>query len=147
MWGLRCRSGWKASRPRRCIVQPRTACASSERDVHASNRPLQQPLGAFQVPIRFLPDQVRPLKSNDVVSGRIESRGIHDLYTFDGHQGDVVRVSGAGCDISSLVLGFLLPNGSDTLAPSCRAGSDARLTQDGPYKLVVNAADGGRGEY
>jgi hypothetical protein len=85
---------------------------------------------------------VRPIKNNDVLSGRIESRGIHDLYTFDGHIGDVVRV----CDISSPALGFLLPNGSDTLGLSCRAGSDSRLTQDGPYKLVVNAADGGPGE-
>jgi hypothetical protein len=106
------------------------------------------PTGPFHASIRFVrADQVRPVKNNDVVTGRIESRGIHDLYTFDGHIGDVVRVSGTGCDISSLVLGFLLPNGSDTLGPSCRAGSDTRLTQDGPFKLVVNAADGGPGEY
>src|SRR5512147_1342594 len=83
----------------------------------------------------------------DVLSGRIESRGIHDLYTFDGHNGDVVRVSGEGCDMGTLVLGFLLPGGRDILGPGCRAGSDTRLTEDGPYKLVVNAADLGPGEY
>jgi len=106
------------------------------------------PKGPFSVPIRFVrSDQVRPVKNNDVVTGRIESRGIHDLYTFDGHIGDVVRVSGEGCDTGSLVLGFLLPNGSDRLGPSCRAGSDSRLPTDGPYKLVINAADGGPGEY
>jgi hypothetical protein len=97
-----------------------------------------------------VPGRIAHPRENDVRNDlytRVESRGIHDLYTFDGHIGHVVRVSGAGCDISSLVLGFLLPNGSDILGPSCRAGSDIRLTQDGPYQLVVNAADGGPGEY
>ena len=32
-------------------------------------------------------------------------------------------------------------------ASAVRIGSDSQLTTDGPYKLVINAADGGPGEY
>ncbi len=67
--------------------------------------------------------------------------------TFEGHAGDVVRVSGEGCNTGSLVLGFTLPNGVDILGPSCRPGDDAVLKQNGTYKLVVNATDGGPDAY
>ncbi len=102
----------------------------------------------LRLELRFLrPDRTGTVVNNSVVMGRIETRAVHDVYSFEAHAGDVIRVAGEGCDTGSLVLGVVLPTGSDTLGPSCRSGTDMRLTQDGTYRLVVNAADGGPDAY
>jgi hypothetical protein len=108
----------------------------------------QNPLGTYSVPIRFVrADHRRDVKYGDIISGRIETRGIHDVYTFSGQAGDVLRLSGEGCDLSNLVVGIILPNGHDVLGPSCRAGSDSVLMETGTFQLVINSADGGEGAY
>jgi hypothetical protein len=59
----------------------------------------------------------------------------------------VLRVAGEGCTQGNLTIGLVDPSGHDSLGPSCRVGTDARLTATGAFQLVVNAADGGSGTY
>ncbi len=105
------------------------------------------PLGAYHIPVRFIrPDIHRPAAYGDILSGMIE-RGTHDVYTFTGHAGDIVRVSGEGCELSFSVTSIIDPQGHDSLGPLCRSGADARLKQDGTYQLIINGSDGGWGPY
>src|SRR6202023_3479278 len=102
------------------------------------------PLGAYHVPIRFIrPDRRRAVSYGDVIAGRIETRGVHDVYPFSGHAGDILRISGEGCDIADLVIGLIDPAGAAALGPSCRSGDYARIVHTGAYQLVVNSMDGG----
>ncbi len=105
-------------------------------------------LGTYHVPIRFVrPDRHHEISYGGIASGVIETPGVHDVYAFQGHAGDVLRVAGEGCSVDNLVIGLIDPSGKDTLGPSCRSGTDARLTATGPYQLVINAGDGGSGPY
>jgi hypothetical protein len=105
-------------------------------------------LGLYHVPIRFVrPDRHRDISYGDILSGVIEAPGVHDVYTFQGRAGDVLRVAGEGCTQGNLTIGLVDPSGHDSLGPSCRVGTDARLTATGAFQLVVNAADGGSGAY
>jgi hypothetical protein len=83
----------------------------------------------------------------DVIKGRIETAGARDVYSFSANAGDVIRVSGEGCDLGNLVLGLVETDGREVAGPSCRPGTDTRLTDGGTYELVINAADGGAGSY
>jgi hypothetical protein len=106
------------------------------------------PVGAYHVPIRFIrPDNRRAVSYGDVIAGRIETRAVHDVFTFAGHEGDIVRISGEGCDLNGLFTGLVDPAGHDSLGPVCRAGTDARLTKTGTYELVVNYDNGGPAVY
>jgi hypothetical protein len=108
----------------------------------------KNPPGPFHIPIRFVRrDRTASTTYGSVVAGDIETRGAHDIYTFDGHVDDVLRFSGEGCELSILVVGLIDPNGHDMLGPSCRSGTDLRLRMAGEYKLVINAGDGGFGPY
>lgn len=82
----------------------------------------------------------------DVIKGRIET-GAHDVYSFSANPGDVIHVSGEGCDLGNLVLDLVETNGRIVAEPSCRPGSDTRLSDGGTYDLVINAAGGGTGSY
>jgi hypothetical protein len=104
--------------------------------------------GSYQVPIRFVrPDRVQATSYGGIVAGLIETPGAHDVYTFDGHEGDLLRFSGEGCYLGSLVVSIVDGDGHDSLGPSCRSGSDAKLRNKGPYKLVINGGDSGSGAY
>lgn len=83
----------------------------------------------------------------DIVKGRIETAGAHDVYSFSANPGDVIHVSGEGCDLGNFVLDLVEADGREVAGPSCRPGSDMRLTDGGTYELVINAADGGAGSY
>jgi len=108
----------------------------------------QNPLGVYHVPIRFVrADRQHNAAYNDVIFGRIETKGAHDVYTFTAQAGDLIRVAGDGCDLGPLVLSIVNAKGADMLGPSCRSGSDFRITESGTYQLVVNSADGGVGSY
>jgi hypothetical protein len=82
-----------------------------------------------------------------VISGRIETRGAHDVYSFEGHDGDVLRFSSEGCLLDGLVVAIVAPGGSDALGPSCRAGSDFVLKETGTHQILINSADAGEGPY
>jgi hypothetical protein len=117
-------------------------------DYRLQTRATNNPIGAFHVPIRFVrPDRVQPTTYSSVLAGQIETRGAHDVYTFEGHAGDLLRFSGEGCDLSILVVSVIYPDGHDSLGPFCRTGSDVRLTDTGKFQLVINGADGGQGTY
>ncbi len=107
------------------------------------------PAGAYSIPLRIVrPDRVAATAYGQVVAGRIETRGAHDIYTFEGHTGDVLRVAGPGCEGSGMVVSIIDPDGHESLGPNCRAGNDYRITQrDGQFKLLINGGDGGFGAY
>jgi len=111
-------------------------------------RKQDNPVGAYRIPIRFVrPDRVQATHYGAVIAGNIETRGAHDVYTFDGHEGDVLRIAGEGCELGMLVISIVRENGSDFLGPNCRAGNDTRLTASGTFKMVINGGDGGFGPY
>src|SRR5260370_11193416 len=106
------------------------------------------PVGTIHVPINVVRrDRERPIKYGQPVVGRIETPGVHDVLTFDGKAGDVIRVSGEGCDLGPLVLSVVDPEGHDALGPGCRAGTDLVLRNAGAFRLVINASDGAAGLY
>jgi len=106
------------------------------------------PLVSYRVPIRVLrPDRRSAVKYGDVISGRIETRGAHDLYSFEGHEGDVLRFSGEGCLLDGLVVAIIAPRGWDALGPSCRGGSDFVLRETGTHQILINSTDGAEGPY
>jgi hypothetical protein len=83
----------------------------------------------------------------DVIKGRIATAGAHDVYSFSANPGDVIHVSGEGCDLGNFVVDLVETSGREVAGPSCRPGTDARLPDGGTYELVINAADGGAGSY
>jgi hypothetical protein len=83
----------------------------------------------------------------DVIKGRIETAGAHVVYSFSANPGDVIHVSGEGCDLGNFVLDLVETDGREVSGPSCRPGTDTRLPDGGTYELVINAADGGAGSY
>ena len=106
------------------------------------------PRVSYRVPIRVVrPDRRTAVKYGDVISGRIDTRGAHDVFSFEGHEGDVLRFSGEGCSLDGLVVGIIAPKGGDALGPSCRAGTDFVLQQTGTHQIVINSSDGGEGPY
>lgn len=106
------------------------------------------PTGAYRVPIRFIrADRERPVAYGDVVAGRIETRGVHDFYTFSAHAGDLLRIAGEGCNLDGVALGVITAAGADIGGPSCRSGDDFRVPATGNYKLLVNDMDYGPAAY
>jgi hypothetical protein len=83
----------------------------------------------------------------DVIKGRIETAGAHDVYSFSANPGDVIHVSGEGCDLGNFVVDVVETDGREVTGPSCRPGTGTRLPNGGTYELVINAADGGAGSY
>jgi hypothetical protein len=105
-------------------------------------------VGQWRIPIRFLRHTRREaIRYGQMVSGNIEAAGVHDVYSFQGTEGDVVLLSGPGCDLASFVTDFTDPKGNDLLAPGCRAGTLYKLPMSGTWQLVVNATDWATGPY
>jgi len=100
--------------------------------------PNKDELGTFHLPIRFIrPDRVRPINFGTTVDGVIENPAARDIYTFTAHKGDVIRISGEGCDLGRMITGLDVPQGYEEQGPLCR-GDDFHLPTDGSYKLIVN---------
>jgi hypothetical protein len=72
---------------------------------------------------------------------------VHDIYTFDAHEGDVLRISGEGCDLGPMIVSVIDPAGHDALGPNCRAGADYLVRQSGTFTLLINGGDSGSGPY
>jgi len=111
--------------------------------------PHKDETGTFHIPVRFVrPDRVRAITYGATVDGTIENAGVHDVYTFPGHSGDIIRISGDGCDLGRLVTGILVLGSVAEQGPSCSGNdftlpalsADARFN-DTTYKLVVNWAN------
>jgi len=106
------------------------------------------PLGTYHVPIRIVrPDRQRDVAYGEVIFGRIETPGAHDVYTFTAQAGDLIRLSGDGCALGPLVTGIVNSKGFSLLGPSCRSGTDFKITESGTYRLVVNSGDSASGAY
>ncbi len=105
-------------------------------------------VGKYSVPIRFLRhDRIGTIKYGDMVSGNIDQKAAHDLYTFSAQAGDLIQVSGKVCDLSGMFTGIVSPDGSDALGPMCREGTTYKIPKTGTYKLLINYDDGGPGKY
>lgn len=98
----------------------------------------------YHVPVRFArPDRVQPVVYGQTVSGRIDQRAAHDLYTWTGKAGDLIVLSGPGCDLGHVLTAIIGPDGSSVLGPGCRVGTFWKLQKDGPHTLVINSDECG----
>jgi hypothetical protein len=98
----------------------------------------------YRIPIRFVRSNRHvSLTYGQAVSGNIEQRAAHDIYTWTGQAGDVIKLSGAGCDLGSMATSIIDPAGHDSFGPGCRADSDYKLTARGTYQLIINSLDFG----
>jgi hypothetical protein len=104
--------------------------------------------GKYSVPIRFLRhDRVKTIKYGDIVSGNIDQKAAHDLYSFTAKAGDLIQVSGKGCQLPDMFTGIVSAEGWDALGPGCRDGTVFKIPKDGTYQLLVNYGDRGPGTY
>ncbi len=102
----------------------------------------------WRIPIRFVRHTRRfPLAYGQSVSGNIEQRAARDVYTFTGQAGDVIKISGPGCDVGPLLVGFVDSRGVEIGGVGCRTGTDFKVPATGTYQLVVNSWDGGPAAY
>jgi hypothetical protein len=105
-------------------------------------------IGKYSVPIRFVRhDRVATIKYGDIVSGNIDQKAAHDLYTFTAQAGDIIQISGKGCETSGMFTGIVSQEGWSVLGPLCREGSPYKVPKNGTYQLLINYADAGPGKY
>ncbi len=96
----------------------------------------------YRVPIRFVRhDRQQQISYGQSISGNIEQRPAHDVYTWWGQEGDLIIVSGQGCDLKGMSTVIYDPDGHDHLGPFCRVGNYFKLPKTGNYKMVVNGLD------
>jgi von Willebrand factor type D domain len=94
----------------------------------------------YKIPIRFTrPDRHQQISYGQMVSGNIETRAAHDVYTFQAQEGDLIVFSGQGCELGGLAVSVYDAQGHDFLAPSCRTGTVFRMPKTGTYSLVINS--------
>ncbi|HKW00706.1 MAG TPA: VWD domain-containing protein [Vicinamibacterales bacterium] len=104
-------------------------------------------IGKYSVPIRFVRhDRVATIKYGDIVSGNIEEKAAHDVYTFDAQEGDLIRISGKGCELN-MFTAIVSSEGWENLGPGCREGTVYRIPKAGTYKLRINSDERGPGKY
>jgi hypothetical protein len=102
----------------------------------------------YSIPIRFVRHTRRQaIVYGQAVSGNIEQVAAQDANTFNGQAGDVVLLSGQGCELGWLGTEFLDAQGHDFLAPSCRNGTVYTLPQSGPWQLLINSENWATGSY
>lgn len=102
----------------------------------------------WRIPLRFVrPTRRLPVAYGQMVSGTVEHKAAQDVYSWHGEAGDLVLISGAGCDLGPVLTDILEPNGHELLGPSCRTGTEYRLPVSGTYQLIVNAYNAGPGAY
>ncbi len=102
----------------------------------------------YSIPIRFVRHTRRQtIAYGQAVSGNIEEVAAQDVYTFNGQAGDVVLLSGQGCELGGLGTEFLDAQGHDFLAPNCRNGTVYTLPQSGPWQLLINSENWATGSY
>lgn len=95
----------------------------------------------YHVPVRIVrPDRHQQISYGQSISGNIEQWAAHDVYTWSGKAGDLIVLSGEGCDLKVLT-SIIDPDGHDILGPSCRTGTYWKLPKDGTYQLVVNGGE------
>jgi len=107
--------------------------------------PFRDAVGAFHLPVhRVRHDRIAAIRYGATVDGDIENPAASDIYTFIGHPGDIVRISGDGCDIGRMVTGIVVPSGYAEQGPSC-GGIDytlpanaAHAANDTTFQLIVN---------
>jgi hypothetical protein len=96
----------------------------------------------YRIPIRFVRHTRRQAVGyGQMVSGNIEARAARDIYTWTGQAGDLVLVSGQGCDLGSMITDIIDPEGHDLLGPGCRVGTYYKLPENGTYQFVINSTD------
>jgi hypothetical protein len=113
----------------------------------------KQRRGSYSVPIRFQrQDVVAHARYGQTLSGTIPATAAHDVYEFDAQAGDIVHISGPGCDIGSdtheMTLGFTKSDGTPYQGTlDCTDGTRNVIDEAGTYRIVVNFANRGPGRY
>ncbi len=108
----------------------------------------QDPKGTvhYRVPVRWVrPDRHQHISYGQIASGSIEQWAAHDVYTWEGKAGDLIVLSGEGCELS-VQTEIVDPDGHDVLGPSCRVGTYWKLPKDGAYQLIVNGYESAHGD-
>ncbi len=102
----------------------------------------------WRVPIRFVrPDRRASMAYGQSITGTIDMKAARDVYTFTAQAGDVLKISGAGCDVDGLILSIVDPQGHEIGGLTCRNDDSFKMPQSGNYQLVVNSLDGGPAPY
>lgn len=108
----------------------------------------QNEIVRYRIPIRFVrSDRRQSAAYGDMILGNIDQRAAHDVYTFTGNAGDVIKFSEAGCDLGSMIVAVIDPEGHDFHGLDCRADQSAKLPETGTYQLIINSWDGGPAPY
>ncbi len=77
----------------------------------------------YHIPVRFVrPDRHLQISHGQTVSGNIEQWACHDVYTWTGKAGDLIVLSGEGCELKVHTV-IIDADDHDALGPSCRAGT------------------------
>lgn len=104
-------------------------------------------VGKYSVPIRFVRhDRVATIKYGDIVSGNIDEKAAHDVYEFSAQAGDLIQISGKGCELS-MFTAIVSSEGWEILGPGCREGTAYKVPKTGTYKLRINSDEHGPGKY
>ena len=94
----------------------------------------------WHIPIRFIRHTRREqVTYGQAISGRIDSPGDWDIYTFSAKAGDLIALEGEGCSLESIVTAIVFPDGHDVLGPGCRRDTYFKIPADGTYQLVINS--------
>lgn len=128
-----------------------TGCEFGRRDLAATGTytfkislgSYKNEVAPYRIPIRFVrPDRRQPLVYGQTVSGTIEQKAAHDVYSFTGKANDVIKISGAGCDVGTMMISLIDPEGRDVFGIDCRVDSHFKLSEAGTYQLMVNSLNG-----
>src|SRR5579883_230262 len=117
--------------------------------------PLKGAGGGYHIPIRFIRhDHIRAITYGTTVDGEIENPAARDVYTFIGHPGDIIRISGDGCDLGHMITGVVLPGQYAQQGPVCSGGDftvpprSAAGSMDSTTQFIINFGNNaGRAKY
>lgn len=94
----------------------------------------------WHIPVRFLRHTRREQATyGQSITGRIDSPGDWDIYSFAAKTGDLIALEGEGCSLDNIITEILLPDGHDFLGPGCRKDTYYKVPAEGTYQLVINA--------
>ena len=113
--------------------------------------------GGYSVPIRFeRHDQVFQTSYGQAISGNIPDPATHDVYVFTAQLGDVVHISGAGCNVaafgsvqqsSPIYVSLDDSAGKGIIGLDCTQNSSYSIQGTATYEIVVNEPEHGPGAY
>lgn len=113
--------------------------------------------GQYSVSIQFeRHDQVFQTSYGQTISGYIPDVATHDVYVFTAQAGDVVHISGSGCNVASygsaqqsspIDVSLDDSAGKGIIGLDCTPNSNYSIQSTATYEIVVNEPEHGPGSY